>query len=162
MQTARVAVSNGKRTMLLIFAKQFVFLTILFFLERMRLHASVGLSVIYSFLSARMFQQKNPFTDSRNDGNALASIRCFLLKSDFMDFRFVFVWESTRIRDEITPTKTTCRHIYDEKYICRFKTITPVSFIFIRKGTKNPRLVYISPGTLPKSTGSIRLSFPPS
>lgn len=51
-------------------------LLLILLLECMRLHASVGLSVIYSFLSARMFQQKNPFTDARPGGSALASADC--------------------------------------------------------------------------------------
>jgi len=80
----------------------------------------------------------------------------FLLKSDFIDFLFMFVCQRKYvwIRTEITPMKTAHRYttIYlyaKDIFICGVWGSGNDSLWFLQG--KNPQLVYVNLGMLPKS-----------
>ena len=87
----------------------------------------------------------------------------FLLRSDFMDFRFMFVRqrEYAWIRTEITPKKTAHRYTAKGIFICGvWERGNDTRSLWFLQG-KNPQLVYVNPGMLPKSIFSVRLSLLP-
>jgi len=80
-------------------------------------------SVVRFFLGARLYQQKNPFTDTLIPVDMHWRLRTFLPKLYFMDFRSVFVRRARRdSRDRIVENSSPIYiHIFSgEKYICEF------------------------------------------
>lgn len=104
-----LAVSN---TGTLLFSS--VYKKLAFFNRFTRVHACVSLNVIYSYLGTRMCFSRKTHLPMRVPVEMYWRPRSFLLKSNFMDVRFMFV---RRVRECAGIRAENSSSIYCERYI---------------------------------------------